>query len=647
MALSSLAPEDYRRLTFATHAVMHPAGTAIAYVRTRFDPEGGRVSDIILLHLGDPQGSALALDVADERPAFSPDGSRLVFLSRRAGLEELRLVDLASLEERVLARFAGTPRAPVFSPDGQRIALDVLDPEEPRGPRVLRRLRYNVNGVGFIGERKWQIVLVDVATGAQETIGDPRFHHFFPAFAPDGSRLALVTTRREAWDVEWVWDVYTVDLRKDRWTKLTSSDGVAMYPAWSPDGGRVAFLHNHAPWTGTTSDYHLMEAPADASGPARCLSHALDRGATDVYEPPLAGGAPPVYTAGGDAVLWLASDRGCRVLQRSACDGSGSAPVAQHVGWPSLDARRGQAALLAYRPDRPPGVATLDLELGTVRTLGDENAWLGEYLLCREPSRVALPYGGGSSEAVVWRPGEDRDAPPATIVQFHGGPHGAFGPYFNFAEQMLASHGYLVASLNYRGSAGYGQVFADLVHADWGPQEGEDGQRLIARLGEIGWSDPTRVGVYGISYGGFMTNWMITHYPDAVQAAVTISTVASLFTSAYGIDHWESIATDMGGPPYRIPGYYHDHSPASHLDKVRAPLLILHGEEDMTCPLIEAEIMFVGLRWRLSDVELVRYPGESHSFMRIGRLDTIVDAHRRMLAWFGHHLGATEVARRG
>lgn len=649
MALKSLEPQDYQRLLLTSHPIMHPSGDRIAYVRTCFEPSGERRSDIVLRSLRGPESSVLALDVSGDPPTWSPDGSLLAFLGpRRKATQELRLIDIGSRQERVLASFAGTPRSPVWSPDGRRIALEVLEPEdEGDAPRVLRRLRYNVNGVGFIGERKWQIVLVDVETGAEQPIGDPRFHHFFPAWSPDGGRLALVTTRREAWDLEWVWDVYTVELARDRWTLLTASDGVAMYPAWSPDGTRVAFLHNHAAWTGSTSDYHLMEAPADASGPARCLSHALDRGATDVYEPPLAAGAPPVYTAGGDSVLWLVSERGCRVLQRTACDGSGSTPVAEHVGWPSLDLRRARAALLLYAPDRPPEVAALDLGRGELGSVTDENPWLRDCGLCREPVRVALPYGGGASEAVVWRPSEPQGTPPATIVQFHGGPHGAFGPYFNFAEQMLSTHGYLVASLNYRGSAGYGQAYADLVHADWGPKEGEDGQRLIDRLGELGWSDANRVGVYGISYGGFMTNWMITHYPDKVQAAVTISTVASLFTSAYGIDHWESIATDMGGPPYLIPGYYHDHSPASFLDRVRAPLLVLHGEEDMTCPLIEAEIMFAGLRWRQQDVEFVRYPGESHSFMRIGRLATIRDAHRRLLDWFDRQLRGAEVSRPG
>jgi len=638
MVRMPLAPEDYRRLQQALHPVMAPAGDRLCYVRSRFDAAGERSADLVLADLHGERCGMIAEGVAEDRPAFSPDGSHLAFLRPSPTGHELRLLEVSSGAERTAAALAGVPRMPTWSPDGRHIALEVLDPPAKPGPRVLRHLRYNVNGVGYIGDRRWRVMVVDLSTGEVQALGDQMFHHFFPAWSPDGARIALVTTRRATWDIEWIWDVYTVDLASDCWTRLTASDGVAMYPAWSPDGGRVAFLHNHRPWTGTTADYHLVEAPADGSAPARCLSHALDRGAADVYEPPLVGGAPPVYAQGGDAVLWLASDRGRRVLYETACDGSGSRRVVEHVGWPSLDARRGRAAVLRYRPDRPPEAAWFDIAKGQIKVVADDNPWLLERTLSAPPTMISVPYPGGESEAVVWRPSPGQSALPPTIVQFHGGPHGAFGPYFNFAEQVLAGHGYLVASLNYRGSAGYGQAFADLVHANWGPQEGEDGIRLIGRLGEEGWADTSRVGVYGISYGGFMTNWMVTHYPGAVQAAVPISTVTSLITSAYGVDHWESIATDMGGPPYAIPGYYHDHSPASHLDRVEAPVLILHGEEDMTCPLIEAEILFAALRWREREVEFVRYPGESHSFMRIGRLDTIVDAHRRLLDWFDGHL---------
>lgn len=228
-----------------------------------------------------------------------------------------------------------------------------------------------------------------------------------------------------------------------------------------------------------------------------------------------------------------------------------------------------------------------------------------------------------------------RTAEDPWLLQFHGGPHGAFGPYFSHTQQILASHGYLVAALNYRGSAGFGQAFADLVHANWGPQEGQDGIALMSALEREGTvHKEAPIGVFGPSYGGFMTQWMITHYPERIQAGVAISTVSHLITSALGIDHWESLAGDQGGLPWEIPDYYTQHSPVMDAPQITAPLLLLHGEEDMTCPLIEAEMMFSALRIQGKDVELVRYVGESHAFHRAGRPGTMVDAHRRMLAWF-------------
>jgi len=634
-ARTPLRPQDYARLALPASPAMHPDGDRIAYIVARFAPDGLSRHDLVLLDLSLGRSAVLAEDVLPEQPAWSPDGDQLAFCRADAGGGALCLWRRGAGELRFRC-VPGTPRAPAWAPGGRRIAFEALDPAPPEDtPRVVRHLRYNVNGLGFIGDRLWRVYTADLDEEGVRPLGDPAFHHFFPAFAPDG-RLALVTTRRPNWDVEWVWDVYTVDLERDAWTRLTASDGVAMYPCWSPDGRRVAFLHNHSAETGTTSDYHVMEAPADGSAPARCLGHALDRGAAEVYEPPLVGGAPPVYAAGGDAVLWLTLDRGRRVLQETPCDGGPSRRVAADVGWPSPSRDGRWAAVLAYAPDRPPELGRLDLATGRAELLSDLNPWLRQRVGAI-PERIALGGPSAGAEAVVWRaPGASGPAP--LVVQFHGGPHGAFGEYWNFAEQLLAGRGYTVASLNYRGSAGYGQAFADLVHADWGPKEGVDGLALVEELSARGWADPGAVGVYGISYGGFMTNWMITHYPERVHAAVTISTVASVFTSAYGIDHWESIRTDMGGPPWEIPGYYHDHSPASHLDRVTAPLLVLHGEQDMTCPLIEAEIMFCGLRWQGREVEFVRYPGESHSFLRTGRLQTIIDAHERLLGWFDRHL---------
>jgi dipeptidyl aminopeptidase/acylaminoacyl peptidase len=135
-----------------------------------------------------------------------------------------------------------------------------------------------------------------------------------------------------------------------------------------------------------------------------------------------------------------------------------------------------------------------------------------------------------------------------------------------------------------------------------------------------------------------MTNWMLTRHPDAQQAAVSMSTIANLTTLALSIDHWESIQTDMGGPPWAIPDYYREHSPITYVDRVTAPVLILQGSDDRTCPSLEAEQFFVALRWQKKPVMWVEYPGESHGYQIRGRLSTRIDVTRRILDWFQTHL---------
>ncbi len=122
---------------------------------------------------------------------------------------------------------------------------------------MVRRLRYDLNGAGFLGDRVWQVQVVDTATGAVSVVGPPDRHHFHPSWSPDGGRLVLVTSQRPDWDLEWVWDVYTVEWPQDRWTRLSAEDGVSLMPVFSRSGRQVVFFHNHSATTSSTADYHL------------------------------------------------------------------------------------------------------------------------------------------------------------------------------------------------------------------------------------------------------------------------------------------------------------------------------------------------------------------------------------------------------
>lgn len=630
----ALTPEDIALLREPSDPRINPLGNDVLVSLRAFHHQR-RTQDIFWVQDGD-EPRQITENGQSHHPAWSPDGRLFCYAEGllEDGSSRLHVLN-RNLQTIYTAVIAGDVESAEWSPDGTHIAVEYLESMLHGGDpriRVVDQLRHHFDSRSYIGTQQWRIALLDTSSGILKDIGDGTHHHFSPAWSPDGSQLAMVTTRRVDWDLEWVWDIFVLSLDSGEWQQVTDSSGIALHPAWSPDGSHLAFLHNHSRTTGSTSDYHLFESSREsADWTSRCLTHALDRGAAAVHEPPEPGGGKPCYTPDGDHIVWVINDRGIHRLARTQRDGE-TVYIKDHVGWPSRTTDGRQWAALAYHPDSPARVVRWDDATGALEVEWDANPWLQERQLCRSPQLFSFNSSHHRVEAWLWQTSPEQPKP--LLVQFHGGPHGAFGPYFSVTQQILASHGYLVAALNYRGSASYGQAFADLVHANWGPFEGEDGLRLIQSLAGEGLADAERVGVFGPSYGGFMTNWMVTHYPHAVHAGVAISTVSSLLTSALGIDHWESLGGDQGGLPWEIPGYYHDHSPVMFADRVQAPLLLLHGEEDMTCPLIEAEMMFSALRIQRKPVQLVRYVGESHSFHRAGSLFAMVDAHQRMLAWF-------------
>lgn len=574
-----------------------------------------------------------------EGPDLSPDGRSVAFVGAIGGEPGVILLDIASRSARLLARFAGTPRFPIFSPDGTTLLVEVLSPPvvTPTEPQVMTRVRYDLNGLGNLDGRVWNVYLVDVGTGVATALGDPHWHHLYPCWAPDSHRIALSTTRGPDWDIEWVWDLYTVDLRTREWQRLTESDGVARMARWSRDGSFITFFHNHNPTTSSTADYHLMGVPADGSAAPRCLSHAFDRGSQQGMVPGRM--SQPALEGEGGRWLWVANLGGRQTLVASDADARTEVVMSDLTALALASDGQSGAALGLFH-DRPAEVCRVDLRARTITPVTDLNPWLRERRPVPEPFKVMLETDDGPVENWVWEPATR--GPHPTLIFFHGGPHGAVGPYFPFLYQILpVTHDFVVAAPNFRGSGGYGMAFADLCRENWGPKEGEDGVALIRHLIDKGVAQPGKIGVYGGSYGGFMTNWMVTHHPGAQQAAVSMSTVSNLVTLAFGIDHWESIQTDMGGPPWAIPDYYREHSPVMYADRVQAPLLIVHGSEDRTCPPIEAEQMFVALRWQKKEVMWVQYPGEAHGYQVRGRLETRIDVARRILDWFQSHLGVS------
>ncbi len=647
-----LVPADVLRLRAVSDVQVSPDGARVAHVVEWCDPEADTMRSAVWV---DGQRATWG-GRREGAPRWSPDGRSLCFVSDRSGRPELWLLPAGTGgEARQVTDSPYAPEQPAWSPDGRTllyIARKVERSEYVR-PQVVTRLRYLLNGRHYVGDGFWQVFSVPAAGGPSRQLTADGWHHLHPAWSPDGRRIAFCTTRNPDWDLEWVWDVHTADAADGGdLRRVTAGGGVCLAPSFSPDGSQIAYLFNGNPTTGSTADYHVWVVPA-GGGRGRDLTCDLDRGALG-REPPAAQPAP-LWSPDGAHITWVCRDGGVARLVRTslAADGdpgalgeaafapAGRAPNGRHealgpgdgaAAWPSASAD-GRRLVFAFSDAHHPAEA-YDAD---GHRLSAENAWLDEVRTVA-PQRLRLPTDDGLGfECLLWLP-EGASGPHATLVEIHGGPHGATGPAFSARQQMLVGAGFAVVAVNYRGSAGYGQAFADRIHGNWGVLEHADCMAAVDHLVTAGLADPARLGVFGGSYGGYMTNYVITH-TERFGAAVSMSTIASLQTLAYTIDHWESIATDQGGPPYAQPEYYAAHSPITHVARVSTPLLILHGERDDTCPVGEADQFFAALRMQRKEAMLVRYPGEAHGFMLGGRPQTRRDAHARLLAWFVEHLG--------
>ncbi|HEX9885434.1 MAG TPA: prolyl oligopeptidase family serine peptidase, partial [Longimicrobiales bacterium] len=199
-----------------------------------------------------------------------------------------------------------------------------------------------------------------------------------------------------------------------------------------------------------------------------------------------------------------------------------------------------------------------------------------------------------------------------TLLRIHGGPVAQFTHAFNFEAHLFAANGYVVVTTNPRGSSGYGQDFSHAIWADWGNLDFEDVNAGVDHAIERGWADPDRLGVGGWSYGGILTNYVITK-TDRFEAAITGASEV-LYIANYGHDHYQRVWEAELGLPWE--GSNRDTweriSPFNRAHLITTPTLIMGGEEDWNVPILNSEQLYQVLRRRGVPTQLVVYPGQGH-----------------------------------
>ena len=647
-----LQVDDYFRIHGVSDPQMSPDGRWIAYTVTTEDLDEDKSSSRIWM-VPSAGGEARPLtseQASSSRPRWSPDGQYLAFLSARdEGKTQVWTLFREGGEGVQLTDTAQGVGSFEWAPDSQRLVLVMTDPkpeeleahekgdeyeEKTPPPWVITRQQFKQDYVGYLDSRRDHLYVFDLKTKEATQITSGDFDDSQPAWSPDGTRLAFTSNRTENPDGNYNTDIWVVSASNTdkgaELLKITDNPGPDASPGWSPDGKWIAHTSNTETKARSLYGTAHLAVSSSAGGQSRLLTQELDRIVNN-----------PRFSPGESTIYFLLEDSGEQNLARISADGGsverlirGSQVVRDFDFGPE-----GTIAALISEPQQPSEIFLL--QDGKLEQRSHTNADLLSEIELGEVEKIRFQSLDGTAieSFVIKPPGFQEGKRYPTILRIHGGPQAQYNYGFSFEQQLFAANGYVVVMPNPRGSTGYGQEFCLGIWQAWGEPDYEDVMAAVDSVIERGWADPDRLAVGGWSYGGMLTNHVITK-TDRFKAAATGAS-ATLYVVNYGHDHYQRWWEFELGFPWEPEArdLYDKLSPFNRVESVVTPTLILGGEKDWNVPIINSEQLYLALKRLGVPTELVVYPGESHG---IDTPSHAKDLYERYLAWFGKYLKGEE-----
>jgi len=639
---------DLYKLRSAAGVALSPDGARLAYSVNRNDGAGRPYSQLFVMTLADGRSIPFSKDKDPSGGGeWSPDGQWVAYtgkLGEKSGLMVAHAdgsgAKFLSVLEWTNNPLPTTGKRFAWSPDSRRLAFvnAVPGPETADATgdpivitRYLYKPDYDEGLTHFNDNRRLHIFMVDIASGEIRQLTDGTHYEHSIDWSPDGREIAFVSNREDNEDQFFNYDLFALNVANRSIRRITATENAEYQPRWSPDGKTIVYLGTKRGLTDletTMEDTHVWLIDADGHN-RRELGAAIDNRQIDT------GWSPD-----GKWIYFILEKRGSNVLVRIPASGGPPETIVADRGSVSSYSI-GKDDNIAYTFGSPNDLAQVfyGKPAQTAKRLTDLNAEVmaGKQIAEVEPLTFVSNDNKYEVEAFLTKPlTMTADSKHPMVVVIHGGPHGQQGPSFNFRNQVYAGLGWATLMVNYRGSTGYGQKFADAVYGD---QNGNEGQDVLygvsAALRRNLWIDRDRLGVEGVSYGGQLSAWLVTQ-TNIFKASIPTAAIINLVSYNYMTYYNQYEQMEFGIFPHQgnLMDLLWQRSSLKYVAQVHTPVMLMHGENDADVPIAEAEQFYIGLKDVGVETVFVRYPREGHGLREPKHL---VDSIDRSIKWYEKH----------
>lgn len=634
-----LSMADFYKIKVAKTPKISPDGAVVLFVMNQMDSMNNRTLNQIWMTSieGGTQEQLTFAGTSNHSPAWSPDGKSMVYVSNSTGNSQIWLMDIQTRQALQLTDLPEGVWQPVWHPDGKKIAFLSETKFEGRNSlglydiKIYDHLRYRWWYDDNRYDEGWRshIFILDLESREIRQLTQGDWFDDEISFSPDGKYIAFVSNRTDDRENNIDTDIWTVSVESGAVEKVFDNSGPDYSPSWSPDGRYLAwrstFRYNYE------SDNYDIIVKDLKKNETENLTREFDRNIYSLQ-----------WLPNSKDLLFLAGDQGNYNLHSISRSKKKIEPVVagQHRIRHWDISKDGKTIVLSRsKVNLPDEIYAALFKKKTIKRISYCNAELLENIQFQDAVTVNFK-GAGETMIQGWYitpPGFDPyQMKYPLILNIHGGPQLMYSNQFDFEFQLMAANGYIVFYSNPRGSMGYGQAFTDEINQDYGGSCYQDIMAGIDYMISLGFVDENRLGVTGLSFGGWMTTWIIGH-TDRFKAAIPMAPFVNMFSFYGTTDEQFFPEWDFGGKPYSpdIRAIYEKNSPLNYAANFKTPTLILHGESDWRCHISEGEQLFTALKKMGVPAMMARFPNEPHVFEQPNHIEA---ALRMKLDWWKSYL---------